>query len=146
MMKNTICFSILALMLGACATDHQSSTEVTTPQVGLANPASKFCVEQGGTLKIQNETSGQVGYCHLKDGSVFEEWSFFRSYNSCISDKVSSLIGQQNLSDEEIRKLTHARQIRRLEPGQPMTMDFREDRVNITIDQKSKKIIHATCG
>jgi uncharacterized protein len=30
--------------------------------------------------------------------------------------------------------------------GHPITSDFRENRVNITINQFSKKIIYATCG
>jgi uncharacterized protein len=47
--------------------------------VGLPNPASEFCVEQGGRLEIRQEAEGDVGYCHLPDGRVIEEWSFFRS-------------------------------------------------------------------
>lgn len=47
--------------------------------VGLPNPASEFCVEQGGRLEIRKEAGGDVGYCHLPDGRVIEEWAFFRS-------------------------------------------------------------------
>jgi uncharacterized protein len=48
-------------------------------QVGLANPASVFCEENGGTLEIrQDETGGQVGYCIFEDGSKCEEWAFYR--------------------------------------------------------------------
>jgi putative hemolysin len=47
-------------------------------QVGIANPASVYCVEQGGELEIASEAGGQVGYCHLQSGEVCEEWAFFR--------------------------------------------------------------------
>lgn len=47
--------------------------------VGLANPASTFCVKQGGTLELRNTMEGVVGYCHLPDGTVAEEWELFRT-------------------------------------------------------------------
>ena len=31
----------------------------------VANPASVFCVEQGGEVEIVDEEDGQVGYCLL---------------------------------------------------------------------------------
>ena len=40
----------------------------------MPNPASANCVRQGGRLSMQNESGGQVGYCHLPDGRVIEEW------------------------------------------------------------------------
>lgn len=50
------------------------------PTVGLPNPASVYCEEQGGTLEIRTDNNGgQVGYCVFDDGSECEEWSFFRS-------------------------------------------------------------------
>ncbi|MBG0771203.1 MAG: DUF333 domain-containing protein [Anaerolineaceae bacterium] len=45
---------------------------------GLANPASVYCEEQGGTLDIRDEDGGQVGYCIFADGSECEEWAFYR--------------------------------------------------------------------
>ena len=52
----------------------------TTAQI--ANPASVYCEEQGGTVEIVDETDGQVGYCVLPDGTRIEEWEFFRSSTS----------------------------------------------------------------
>lgn len=46
---------------------------------GLANPASEFCVEQGGEVEIVDEGDGQVGYCVLPDGRRIEEWEFYRA-------------------------------------------------------------------
>ncbi len=52
----------------------------STPEAsaGLANPASTYCLDQGGTLEIRNTDEGQVGYCTLPDGTVCEEWAFYR--------------------------------------------------------------------
>ena len=49
------------------------------PTPALANPASVYCGEQGGTLDIRKDASGgEVGYCQFDDGSECEEWSYFR--------------------------------------------------------------------
>jgi len=45
----------------------------------LANPASVYCVEQGGTFKPIETEAGTAGYCEFPDGNVCEEWAFFRS-------------------------------------------------------------------
>jgi putative hemolysin len=60
--------------------DTQSQTQNTQ----LANPASVNCVNLGGQLEIVNDdvSGGQVGYCHLKDGRVCEEWALMRD-GSC---------------------------------------------------------------
>lgn len=47
--------------------------------VKLANPASEHCVKLRGTVEIRKEANGEVGYCHLPDGRVIEEWELFRS-------------------------------------------------------------------
>ena len=56
-----------------------AATVPTTAPTQIANPASVFCEEQGGTVEIVDETGGQVGYCNLPDGRRIEEWEFFRS-------------------------------------------------------------------
>ena len=46
---------------------------------GLANPASVYCEEQGGTLEIRSDEAGnQYGVCIFEDGSECEEWAFFQ--------------------------------------------------------------------
>ena len=51
------------------------------PAPGIANPASVYCMKQGGTLEMSEEAGGPVGYCRLPDGTVIEEWAFFRANN-----------------------------------------------------------------
>eukprot|EP01041_Mallomonas_annulata_P032915 gene32915-biopygen25218 len=65
------------LGLMACSEDLQRAPSVDT--TGIANPASTFCVEQGGTVEIVDENGGQVGYCNLPDGTRVEEWEYFTS-------------------------------------------------------------------
>ncbi|WP_336944848.1 DUF333 domain-containing protein [Asaia sp. BMEF1] len=48
-------------------------------QLGMANPASVYCEEQGGKLEIRHEKDGEVGYCHLPYGRVVEEWVLWRA-------------------------------------------------------------------
>lgn len=67
-MKKLLVLLIPGLFLTACA---QQS-------VGLANPASVYCKEKGGTLVIKNSEKGQIGICHLPDGSEIEEWELYR--------------------------------------------------------------------
>lgn len=49
--------------------------------IGMANPASVYCIEQGGKLEMQQTAAGEVGICHLPDGTKVEEWEFFRAHH-----------------------------------------------------------------
>jgi putative hemolysin len=50
-----------------------------TPGVGLPNPASVYCEENGGTVDIRDDANGgQIGYCIFEDDSECEEWAFYR--------------------------------------------------------------------
>lgn len=47
--------------------------------VGIANPASVFCEQNGGKLEIITAEDGsQNGMCKFSDGSECEEWKFMR--------------------------------------------------------------------
>jgi len=50
-----------------------------TPQADMPNPASAFCEQQGYTVKIVTAEDGsQYGECVFPDGSVCDEWAYFR--------------------------------------------------------------------
>lgn len=55
-----------------------SDEKPAAPAVGMPNPASAFCIAQGGKLDIVSEEAGQVGYCTLPSGERVEEWALFR--------------------------------------------------------------------
>lgn len=70
-----IAVSMVGLL--ACGSDDEPSDDT----VEIANPASEFCVDQGGTVEIVDGDDGQVGYCDLPDGTRVDEWEYFRSQN-----------------------------------------------------------------
>ena len=47
--------------------------------IGMANPASVYCVEQGGESIIkQNKDGSEYGICKFNDGKEVDEWEFYR--------------------------------------------------------------------
>jgi putative hemolysin len=61
-------------LLGINNTDQSENTANTQ----IENPASANCIEKGGKLSIVDEPAGQVGMCTFSDGTVCEEWAYFR--------------------------------------------------------------------
>jgi putative hemolysin len=60
-------------------TETESSTVVEEDKgIGMANPASVYCEEQGGVLDIRDTDVGQYGACVFPDGNECEEWAFFK--------------------------------------------------------------------
>jgi hypothetical protein len=58
-----------------------NSTKTTnkTNGIGVANPASIYCGEQGGRLSIRKDASGgEYGVCVFENGVECDEWKFFR--------------------------------------------------------------------
>lgn len=51
----------------------------------MANLASVYCEQQGGTPEIVDTPEGQLGMCHL-NGQVCEEWALFRSGGTNCTD------------------------------------------------------------
>lgn len=78
---------VLVLALTACAPAATEPEEVaateqpvaTEAPVGMANPASVNCVEQGGTLSIEKRPDGgEFGVCMFEDNLQCEEWALLR--------------------------------------------------------------------
>ena len=82
-MKHPAALALLMLTAGCAASgDGSSPSPLKADQqkrIGTPNPASVYCVEQGGRLEIREMADGDAGYCHLPDGRVVEEWELFRS-------------------------------------------------------------------
>ena len=67
-----------ATALTACAQNAAEQPEM----VGMANPASEFCVKQGGKLEPRKDKDdNEYAMCHLPNGQVIEEWEYFRANN-----------------------------------------------------------------
>lgn len=70
------------LFLATCSLLSLSGCSATPPaphSEQIANPASEYCIGQGGKLELRNEAPGVTGYCHLPDGRVEEEWRLYHS-------------------------------------------------------------------
>ncbi len=74
-MNTKLLIGIPALvLLAACA-----PPPTPAQQVGIANPASAYCVEQGYRSEIRTTDDGsQSGVCIFPDGSECDEWAYFR--------------------------------------------------------------------
>ena len=65
--------AVLAVAATACGGDDAESTDA-----GLANPASEYCVEQGGRVEQELTAAGERGVCVLPDGTRVDEWELYR--------------------------------------------------------------------
>ncbi len=72
--------------------------------VGIANPASVYCINNGGKLEIREDAEGnQYGVCLFSDGIECEEWAYFRGEcNPMQKDQCYSL-QLENLKDDLAR-------------------------------------------
>jgi hypothetical protein len=82
-MKRIFTFIIILIALTACtAPQTQAATEpatTDTAQVGMTNPASVYCTQQGNKLEIRTAAGGsQDGICIFPDGSTCDEWAYYR--------------------------------------------------------------------
>lgn len=77
-MKKLLVIVMIALtvLTAACTA---ATTADPTPGVGLANPASVNCTDQGGQVSIETDGSGgQYGVCLFDDNMQCEEWAMLR--------------------------------------------------------------------
>jgi putative hemolysin len=61
-----------AIIMGGYYISYSSNSSM------IANPASVKCVNDGGQEKIVTEALGQAGLCMFNDGTVCDEWAYFR--------------------------------------------------------------------
>ncbi|MBT0729154.1 DUF333 domain-containing protein [Rosenbergiella nectarea subsp. apis] len=56
---------------------HSDSRPDTQRQIGMANPASVYCLSLKGQLDNVNTAQGVTSYCTLPSGERVEEWALF---------------------------------------------------------------------
>ena len=74
-----------ALLLAACAGFIQPPAPVeqgvNVLEAAAPNPASAFCVRQGGKSEIRiDKDGGEYGMCVFADGREEEEWAYYREH------------------------------------------------------------------
>ncbi len=143
--KNIVPVTMLVGLLSAC-------TQARLPNdgrlVGLANPASVYCHENGGQSILKTDTDGnQYSMCQLGNGKEVEEWAYYREHQrKCLATKAITLINQVDPGDDVIKQVTQATIIRRVTPNMGVTADYQPTRVTIIVDGVSHQITHAVCG
>jgi putative hemolysin len=77
-LQNTL--SLIALTISALALITLGACTDSTPEptMGIPNPASVYCEEQGGSVEVRTDENGQYAVCTFSDGSECEEWAFYR--------------------------------------------------------------------
>ncbi len=82
MKKIFTCIIILMALTACTALQTQAAPEPAAtdmPQAGIPNPASVYCAQNGNKLEIRTAADGsQSGICVLPDGSICDEWAYFR--------------------------------------------------------------------
>lgn len=63
---------LLPLALFAC-----NSEEAPDNTVGMANPASVYCAQQGGTSEPGQTPEGEISICVLPGDERIEEWALY---------------------------------------------------------------------
>ncbi len=64
-------------MLILCSTVQEKEGE-RTRELYMENPASAKCLRDGGRLELVPSKKGEYGVCFFSDGSVCEEWEYFK--------------------------------------------------------------------
>lgn len=73
------------------ASQTASSDTVADSTVGVPNPASVYCEEQGGEVVIVTAADGsQSGRCRLPNGTEVDEWEYYRAAQSTTSASTTS--------------------------------------------------------
>ncbi|MEI2263644.1 putative hemolysin [Erwinia sp. CGal63] len=71
-MRKSMLF-IGVLLATGCAQNAGKPASLT-----MKNPATAYCVAQGGKTEIVTTSKGQAGYCTLPSGERIDEWTLYR--------------------------------------------------------------------
>jgi hypothetical protein len=89
---------------------------------------------------------GTVASITLAAGCQSEAAKSLPPSGICDREAAAALVGLDRVSDDKAKQLTGATVVRQIKPGDPVTMDFRQERVTIETDLKTGKIVRASCG
>lgn len=107
--------------------------------VGIANPASEYCLTQGGESQIKKNADGsEYGVCVI-DGEEIDEWEYFRQ-------STSQFVGRPFAEVQKEFEDSGASVRIAVEDWEPkaLTADYRPDRLNVEV--MSGVIVNAYFG
>lgn len=64
----------------------------------------------------------------------------------CDPVAARALVGKPKTTDEAAKQRTGATIVRQIAPAQPVTHDYRDNRVTLETDATSGRVVGATCG
>ena len=85
--------SVVALTLAGC---NKSETPVEENNAEIANPASVYCEDNGGTLNLED------GTCTLTDGTVCDEWDFYNGACPVVEEETLPEWAKTSLTIEDL--------------------------------------------
>ena len=74
---NGECQEVVCMAIGCPCAETAESCPTDCKSVGLANPASVHCINEGGELEMRENELGTYGVCVFSEGEC-EEWAFFK--------------------------------------------------------------------
>jgi putative hemolysin len=79
----------------------EAAPKTAGTQLGLPNPASVLCERnESGTLEMFEYLGGQAGLCNFPDGSICEEWEYYRG--ECKKGLCFKACKNQGTADEGV--------------------------------------------
>jgi len=74
-----ILFLIACLIVTVIAIKMIGDSENSSDNTQLANPASVYCLENGGNISLRTDANGgQYSVCILNNGTECDEWKYYR--------------------------------------------------------------------
>ncbi|MBN6512162.1 hypothetical protein [Acinetobacter pittii] len=112
---------------------------------GLIMNLLSACSNNVLTSEVPNQVQAQQQEIESKPlvPSTSKEWD--PSFD-CDPVKAKKLVGKTDLTEKQVLSMTNARVYRSAYVGEPVTEEFRPDRITIVIDPKTKRIIASMCG
>ena len=109
-MKKTTLWIVAILAVATLAGCNKTPVENPEQNSEIANPASVYCEENGGTLNLDE------WLCMFEDGSYCEEWSYYRGeceaweiiYNTVEDENIDVELSEwakTSLTDEELEEV-----------------------------------------
>lgn len=87
------------LVLSGCNKTENNPAE--EPEVWMANPASVYCEENGGTLiPAEDEDWNQFAFCQIDEDTICEEWEYYRG--ECPVVVEEEIENVEEIIDEEM--------------------------------------------
>ena len=116
-MKKTTLWIVALLSVATLAGCNKTPVENPEQNAQIANPASVYCEENGGTLKIETaEDWSQAWICMFEDGSYCEEWAYKNwecqpgeiIYNTVEDENIDTVLpewAKTSLTNEELEEV-----------------------------------------